>query len=226
MPIMCGYAIDGERPLEAAEIARIEAVHDRSVFEAAATPERAPEGVRHYHAVRFYDSDQSLARIVTQFLGDGFASDQPAILIATREHRDAIAALAVDCGFDLGRLEAEGELILADAAETLAPLMCDGMPDAERFTDVMVGFIDRARRGRPHVPVRAYGEMVDLLWKAGQTAAAIRLEMLWNQLAQTHDFALLCGYSMGNFYKGAAQAAIRAQHTHELIDSGTSVPLS
>jgi 4-alpha-glucanotransferase len=25
--------------------------------------------------------------------------------------------------------------------------------------------------------------------------------MLWNRLANTHDFSLLCGYAMGNFYK-------------------------
>jgi hypothetical protein len=62
--------------------------------------------------------------------------------------------------------------------------------------------------------------MVDVLWKDGQTAAAIRLETLWNQLAQTHSFALLCGYSMGNFYKdAAAREDICHQHTHVLSDT-------
>ena len=71
--------------------------------------------------------------------------------------------------------------------------------------------------------IRAYGEMVDVLWKAGQTAAAIQLEMLWNQLAQTHQFALLCGYSMGNFYKDAAQQEISGLHTH--VSSDTQGPI-
>ena len=63
------------------------------------------------------------------------------------------------------------------------------------------GFINKsAGTERLHGP--AYGEMVDVLWKAGQDVAAIRLEMLWNKLAAMHDFALLCGYAMGNFYKG------------------------
>ena len=62
--------------------------------------------------------------------------------------------------------------------------------------------------------------MVDLLWKDGHEAAAIRLETLWNQLGSTHDFALLCGYSMGNFYKGAALDEIKGQHFHLVDDDG------
>ena len=41
--------------------------------------------------------------------------------------------------------------------------------------------------------------MVDLLWKQGKTEAAIRLEVLWNNLADSHVFSLLCGYAIGNF---------------------------
>lgn len=44
--------------------------------------------------------------------------------------------------------------------------------------------------------------------------------MLWNDLAQTRDFSLLCGYAMGNFYKDAALEEICAQHTHALSASG------
>ena len=42
-----------------------------------------------------------------------------------------------------------------------------------------------------------------MLWKEGRTEGAIKLEMLWNKLATRYGFALLCGYSMGNFYKEA-----------------------
>jgi hypothetical protein len=41
----------------------------------------------------------------------------------------------------------------------------------------------------PESLCHAYGEMVDVLWKAGQDAAAIRVELLWNTLATTHDFS-------------------------------------
>jgi hypothetical protein len=68
-------------------------------------------------------------------------------------------------------------------------------------------------------------DAVDVLWQASRTAAAIRLEMLWNQLAQTHLFALLCGYSMGHFYKDVGQQEVRQQHTHLVSDSGERVTL-
>jgi hypothetical protein len=123
------------------------------------------------------------------------------------------------------RLEAANDLIMVDAAEMLSRFMHDGMPDAVRFRDAMIPVIEQACRGRKECVIRAYGEMVDVLWQAGQTAAAIRLEMLWNQLAQTHSFALLCGYSMGHFYKDVGQHEILRQHTHLVSDSGDHATL-
>ena len=67
--------------------------------------------------------------------------------------------------------------------------------------------------------------MVDLLWQDGQQQAAIQLEMLWNQLAAREDFALLCGYAMGTFYKTATLDAVRAQHTHIVADNGRALVL-
>jgi hypothetical protein len=67
--------------------------------------------------------------------------------------------------------------------------------------------------------------MVDLLWKDGLTVAAIRLEVLWNQLAMTHDFSLLCGYAMGNFYKDAEIEDICRQHSHAISAEGTATPV-
>ena len=123
-------------------------------------------------------------------------------------------------GVDVERLQSAGDLILLDADAVLTQSMVDGMPDGARFHDLMIANIERACRGREDCVVRAYGEMVDVLWKRGLTAAATRLELLWNQLAQTHQFSLLCGYSMGNFYKDAAQEDICRHHTHVLRDPG------
>jgi hypothetical protein len=146
-------------------------------------------------------------------------------VIATPEHAEAIRNVLVTHYFDLTQLQAAGDLILLDARETLSRFMRDGMPDGTLFRDSMVPVIDRACRGRTDCVIRAYGEMVDVLWKEGKTAAAIRLEMLWNQLAQTHSFSLLCGYSMGHFYKDVGQPDIRRQHTHVVSDSGEPITL-
>jgi hypothetical protein len=64
--------------------------------------------------------------------------------------------------------------------------------------------------------VRAFGEMVAELWKDGNSAAAIRLEELWNDLAGTCAFSLFCAYPMSAF-KGAKNGTplmhVCAQHT-------------
>ncbi len=63
-----------------------------------------------------------------------------------------------------------------------------------------------------------------MLWRTNQTVAAVRLEMLWNKLAMTHKFSLLCGYGMGSFYKDAALSAICDQHSHVVSHEGVPVP--
>jgi hypothetical protein len=174
----------------------------------------------HFHAVRFYQDSDSLARLVAEFVGEGFASGLPAVVIATPEHRAAVVRHLAARSFDVAQLESKQDLILLDASSVLSEFMVDGMPNASRFRRTMIPIIEKACRGRENCVIRAYGEMVDLLWKAGQTVAATRLETLWNQLAQTHAFSLLCGYSMGNFYKDAAQEEICSHHTHVVSEGG------
>ena len=179
----------------------------------------------HFHAVRFYEDAHSLARMVATFVAEGFIENLPAIIIATPDHRDAIIDKLKAMSFDLDHLKRREDLIVLDARDTLALFMVDGMPNAEKFESAMLPVIDRACRGRQNCVIRAYGEMVDVLWKDGQEAAAVRLEMLWNQLANTRKFSLLCGYSMGSFYKDAAFDAICHQHTHVLSIDGAAAPV-
>jgi hypothetical protein len=181
----------------------------------------------HFHAVRFYDSVESLARMVVGFLAEGLAAQQPALAIATPDHGRAIDAALAAKGWDVAALKASGELTVLDAEETLAAFMVDGMPDAAKFQAIASAAIERACGGRKDCTIRAYGEMVDLLWKRNQSVAAIRLEMLWNKLAATNEFSLLCGYAMGNFLKDARQRAdVCRQHTHLLTDDETAQPIS
>jgi DcmR-like sensory protein len=168
----------------------------------------------HFHAVRFYDSEESLCRIVAAFIGEGLKAGQPALVIGTREHRVGIASALRVRGFDVDRLRKTGNLMMLDARDMLATFMIDDEPDAGLFHEQASLAIATLCRGRRDCTIRAYGEMVDLLWKDGQHVAAILVEMLWNKLAATADFSLLCGYATGNFYKEASVADICSQHTH------------
>lgn len=173
-----------------------------------------------YHAVRFYESDRALARIVAGFLSQGFAAGNPGIVVATAGQRAAIILELSTHSLDVAELQQSNDLVLLDAQDTLSLFMENGKPDAVKFKDAMCDVISTVCRGREHCTVRIYGQMVDILWQAGQHDSAVRLEVFWNQLANTRAFSLMCGYAMGNFYKDANFADICGQHTHVLSADG------
>lgn len=174
----------------------------------------------HFHAVRFYENATALGRIVAEFLGEGLAQGSAGLLIGAPDHISTIEEALYRRGFDVARLKREGDLTVADAEATLRAFMIDGMPDGHLFRATMAPILDGIAVSRQSGVIRAYGEMVDVLWRAGQNVAAVKLEMLWNELARSHDFSLLCGYSMGNFYKSASIDEICEHHTHVVSADG------
>jgi DcmR-like sensory protein len=178
-----------------------------------------PKGVPiydHHHAVQFYGDDDSLFTTVAGFLSQGLVDRHPGIIIATEAHRDAILEYLRDRLIDVERAQRTRGLIVLDAQETLDLFMEGDFPHEGRFEGSVGRLIAAMLEGRQdRILIRAYGEMVDVLWKQGRSEAAIRLEMLWNKLAQRYGFALLCGYSMGNFYKQTRGfEEICREHTH------------
>lgn len=180
----------------------------------------------HYHGVRFFESSQALARIVAEFLNEGFAGGSAGIVLADPTLRAAIVRALTLASVDVVELERSNRLLLLDARGTLAQFMVNGKPDARRFTDVMCETIRRTRPAAGASSLRVFGQMVDLLWQDGLKAEAIILERLWNQFAQTETFCLLCGYTLGDFYKDAHFADIYAQHSHVVSDDGRSAPVA
>jgi MEDS: MEthanogen/methylotroph, DcmR Sensory domain len=174
----------------------------------------------HFHAVKFFESGSSLGRIAAEFLGEGLAARQPAIVIATPDHRKSILAELRAGHFDVASMEATGELKLFDAHAMLGSFMVGGRPDANLFQAIAARHLDQPFGGRP---IRVYGEGGDVLCKAGLDEAAIRLEMLWNKLVSTHDIKTLCGYSVSNFYKDTSLRAIFDEHSHVVSDKGALV---
>lgn len=179
----------------------------------------------HYHAVQFYESPDALCRIVGSFIGEGLEQGAAAILMVTPDHAKRIEAGLRQGAFNVDALTRAGTLSIVDARDTLNEFMLNGIPNPSAFRRTVGGLLAELRRSSNNRPIRAYGEMVDLLWKDGREAAAIRVETFWNQLAKNYDFGLLCGYAMGNFYKDSTLDDIKRQHTHLVpTDGGAAVP--
>lgn len=148
------------------------------------------------HVVEFYTDDGALARTVGRYLAGAERDGVTAVVIATAEHRHAFAAEPQVLGSGDG-------VVWLDADDTLARFSTDGRIDAAEFRRVIGTIIRHATT--PGGPVRAYGEMVGLLWDAGDVPAAIELETLWNDLQREHGFSLLCAYHSESV-AGAEQA--------------------
>jgi signal transduction histidine kinase len=154
------------------------------------------------HRVQFYDSEDFLALTVADFLDEGLRGGQPLVVIATEQHRRSFTKRLELKGHDVGQASESGQLMLLDARHTLEAFMVGQRPDADRFRTVVGTALTSARGlGGGEAVLRLYGEMVDLLWRDGNTDGALELEQLWNDLAHTFEFSLLCAYAMGNFYR-------------------------
>jgi MEDS: MEthanogen/methylotroph, DcmR Sensory domain len=176
--------------------------------------ESAPPGE---HGVQIYRELGELASSVARFLEAGFKAGEPAIVIATADHRQVFAAELERHGRNVGELEEQLLLRWLDADETLAAFMEGGAPSAARFEEVLGGALGEVAECFPHRTVRAFGEMVDVLAQRGQKAAAIELEELWNSLLETRRVALLCGYELDVFdldTQTSALPEIVRTHTH------------
>jgi PAS domain S-box-containing protein len=173
------------------------------------------------HVVQFYEDDSFLLTEVSHFVGTALGAGDCAVIIATKAHREAIAKRLAVNGLNTGVAAKQGRFVSLDAAETLAKFMIAGQPDPERFTAVVGDAIEKAKKaaGRENARVAAFGEMVALLWAEGKTEAAIRLEQLWNSLAETHKFALHCAYPINGFSRSDYSEPflkICAEHTSVL----------
>ena len=168
------------------------------------------------HVVQFYERDSDLARCVSAYLAGAVRAGHASIVIATAAHRAAFAAELAVAGVDVSRLDGDGTIVWLDAADTLSRFMTKDRIDPEAFRSTVGGIVREV--GRDGREIRAYGEMVALLWDAGDVVNAIELEKLWNELARDLRFALWCAY-----HAHSLAVHEHAAELHEVCHLHTSV---
>ncbi|HLZ47420.1 MAG TPA: MEDS domain-containing protein [Candidatus Limnocylindria bacterium] len=146
------------------------------------------------HEVTYYEHSRFLVGRVADFIAPGLTAGEAAVMVATPKHADLVEAELIARGIDVAAAERAGTFVSLDAVETLGKFMLNGRPDPYLFDTVLGTTIERARAAAAVPIVRAFGEMVAVLWAQGRPGAAIALEDLWNRLLGHHPFSLLCGY--------------------------------
>ncbi len=159
-----------------------------------------------HHVVGFYSEDEALLNLLEEYVREGARLGEVAVVIATAEHRQALRdRLSVH--------ELEDAFLGLDAANVLGRCMVDGMPDRDLFEATVGSLVrDRASQGG----LRAYGEMVALLWDQHNVPGTYALEGLWNELQEDVDFPLLCAYPVRDVDDdlGEGLAEVCRLHTH------------
>jgi len=153
------------------------------------------------HAVQFYGHEAELGDLVAGYLLGALQRDGVAIVIATQAHRRVFEARLAAAGADLAEAVRGGAYLALEARQMVDALMRGGQLDRDGFERVIGGLIGQACGSRAG-PVRAYGEMVSVLWDAGLVSAAVELEQLWDDLGRRHSFSLLCGYPADSVMHG------------------------
>jgi MEDS: MEthanogen/methylotroph, DcmR Sensory domain len=151
-----------------------------------------PDTDRGGHAVLFYRDGKELAERVSEHLRPAIRGGGTAVVIATPGHRRSFEERLGEDGIDVAAAGERGSYLARDAGEAVRAFMVTGWPDPAGFWQVISPLLREAAGAGG--PVRVFGEMVSLLWDAGQATAAIEVEAMWNELASQYSFSLLCSY--------------------------------
>ncbi|HMH33180.1 MAG TPA: MEDS domain-containing protein [Puia sp.] len=175
------------------------------------------------HVVQIYDSDLTLLNTLTAFAADGFDAGDAVIVIATRNHLEILNARLKIRKFNVDSLISDGQYIPLNATDALAKFMVNGWPDEQYFINLITPVFKKVREdGRQ---IRAFGEMVALLWTRGHSSAALQLEELWNRFAAKESFCLFCAYPKQGFSRDASAAVMHVCSAHsKLIGSDENFP--
>jgi MEDS: MEthanogen/methylotroph, DcmR Sensory domain len=167
------------------------------------------------HFVQIYEAEEVFMDILASFVSEALKKDHVAVVIATPAHRQELNERLMESGHDLAALRLQDQLISLDAEEMIRKFMANGWADDELFFQLVADILARAtKNGRK---VRAFGEMVTVMWAKGFYGAAVRLEHLWHRLCAENSFTLFCAYPKIGFAENGSEAIAHICAAHSKI---------
>jgi hypothetical protein len=171
------------------------------------------------HVVQIYENDDVFLDLLSGFVSSGINAGESVIVIATDNHLLALNKRLEAIGYSVSHLLSKHQYLALDAERTLARFMVNDWPDENLFNHVVSEVIVKAKgNGRK---VRAFGEMVAILWAKGQVGATVRLEHLWNKFCENEAFCLFCAYPKSGFTQDASESVMHICDAHAKMIDGT-----
>lgn len=170
------------------------------------------------HLIQIYEHEQVFLDTLEGFVAGGLRSGDAVIVLATASHLEALEARLRAGGIDVDKAAASDQYLPRNATEVLGQFMVNGWPDEAAFHRLIFGLLDRAKR--PGRRVRAFGELVAIMWARGDQGATVRLEHLWHALCELEGFSLFCAYPKIGFTGDAAASISELCAVHSGIIMG------
>jgi DNA-binding NarL/FixJ family response regulator len=170
------------------------------------------------HEAQFYSDDAAFLVGFTCFIDAALKAGNAVIVVATEPHQKSLLQRLQAQGLNIGAAIEQGRYLPLDVAETLSTFMVNDLPDPVRFMKVAGDLVAAAAKtAKGEDPrVAACGECAPILWAQGNADAAIQLEHLWDEIANTCNVDILCGYVLKSFQREAEShiyTSICAEHS-------------
>jgi hypothetical protein len=176
------------------------------------------------HVIQIYENDGVFLDTLAGFVGGGINANECVIVIAVSNHLEALHLRLASYGINIQSLIAEERYIPLDAEKVLDTFMVDGWPDENLFNNAITFFIEKGIcKGRR---IRAFGEMVAILWGKGFNGATVQLEHLWNKFCAGHNMSLFCAYPKVGFTENINDSIKNICDCHSKIINGAEKQLT
>ncbi|HEX6333103.1 MAG TPA: MEDS domain-containing protein [Flavisolibacter sp.] len=178
------------------------------------------------HLLQIYENDEAFINTLAGFVMHGIETGDNMVVIATEEHLAALENALQVRGLDVAWILAGNRYFPLNAEKILDKFMVNGWPDELLFMNTVGEIIRSARTNNRKV--RAFGEMVALLWSQGLNGATVQLENLWSKVIAGQLHSLFCAYPRIGFTQGLSESLqdICCAHTRLIEGSSASTEIA
>jgi MEDS: MEthanogen/methylotroph, DcmR Sensory domain len=170
------------------------------------------------HVVQVYENDEIFLDTLAGFVGSGINAGDCVIVIATPIHLQLLYERLSSYAINVSTLVDDDRYIALDAEATLSKFMKQGWPDELLFNETISSIIQRGvSKGRR---IKAFGEMVALLWANGHNGATVHLEHLWTKFCKKNKLSLFCAYPRAGFTEDINESINTICNCHNTVING------
>jgi hypothetical protein len=170
------------------------------------------------HLVQIYENEGEFLKTLCGFVSGGFSANDSVIVIASNQHLQMLNDKLKEKDLNFERHITDQNYFPLEAKQVMSKFMVQGWPNEALFFETINGIFKMAKHKSSRI--RAFGEMVAILWQEKNYSATVHLEHLWNKFCEQENFCLYCAYPKTGFTRNPAQSMKNICCTHSKVIAG------